>query len=426
MKVRGATTLLLTLIILLLSLTISLTLFRGAFHHVAQLNERIAARSHYWQAEGALECAYAVWQLHGEFGDFSSCRRNVDTVSFSGQGIKTITVVNDSSTIEKSIDMPLPENAASIKTTANLILRQSAVFTPDPAAKADENEWQCTVVLYKHHFEAPNVTTLHPYQMDDTPYPGFPDSRTTQQRCSERYYSAFTDAGHTALDYRLKADLEPFKDVFGIAATDWFTVMSHPDVAHVPAHFDSLLDGTFVYSAASQLPRPVYHPQCATQIAAAIQRGKDIIWIYGGCELDQSGVQTINQAIGTSLGNQGIIIVVQDGLLAIHSDDSLQGLLMQFISPEYQVAEFGGWQQTSIGDVVQTFRDASAWSVDEYPISYFQVGAFFPDGGLVLAGEQTYAIMNSALNGHFNRELVRIPLSRIRAGTWLAGSWHGN
>jgi hypothetical protein len=418
----GYATLLLTSVILLLLLVVALSSYRSVFQYFRMVEHRVMSMQQDWQVEGAMECVFAKSKLGAlSTPDVAECKADVDQLSLEGHLEKRIQSSSGFSSLERYFTLPSANTRGAIKTSANLILPYAVRVMPDPGEPNEADEWQCVAIRYRHQLVASSLTTLHPYQFSILPYPGFPSSQTQQQRCAADHYSAGGFSSATQKDYYHDTDLQPFEDLFSVAQSQWFTVFSHPSVGRIPLSLDA---HTALTTLSPELLPPVsFNFDCSGDILSRIEQGKDLIWVYGGCELNDNDITAMNVAIRRQFRDSGVILVIHNGLLAVTSQQAFQGLVMQFISPGSHLAM--DWQLTSLAPEVEQFiTQASMLNLQVTTnISYFQRGVFNPLAGLVLSAENTYAVINSALEFQFQRDLIIKPLSYIRPITWDAGRW---
>lgn len=415
----GMTTLLLTSVILLVALLLVLGAYRGVFHQVQLVHNEIQGKSSHWKAEGAAECAFAKIRLLPIFPDeFNECDEEVEELSLSGTVIKSIKAVSGYAIITKALAMPMATTIGAVKSSSDLILSQASTFEPDVGELVADDKWQCVVLSYKHLFFASSVTTLEP---------DLSHGANRTQHCANRYKSEAATAANTKSDYQHNPALEPFSDLFNIDREHWFDLMSSPEFGRIPRSLDDSHSGLLKYSRESQLPYVDFNVDCAHDIIDLIHHDKDLIWVYGGCELTESDVSDINFAIESQFGNfHGIILLVQDGILSIDSNEQFNGLLYHFVSPERSTMLFSSWVQAQLAEPLSDYIASFGvpMAIDINQVSYYQQGRFNPVGGLVLDAPNTFAVVQGGLHFHYDKALIATPLGKIRQRIWQQGSWH--
>jgi hypothetical protein len=415
----GMTTLLLTSVILLVALLLVLGVYRGVFYQVQLVHNEIQEQNAHWKAEGAAECAFAKIRLLPTFPDeFDECDRDVEELSFSGTLVQSIKAVSGYSMVTRALAMPMATTIGVVKSSSDLILSEQSTFEPDVGELVADDRWQCVVLSYKHLFFARSVTTLDP-ELNGDP--------SSVQHCAERYKTLAATAANAKSDYQHDPALEPFRDLFNIERQQWFSLMASPAFGRIPRTLDDVHSGQLKYSRASQLPYVEFNLNCSHEIIDLLRRGKDLIWVYGGCELNEQDVTKINIEIESQFGSShGIILLVQDGILAIESNERFKGLVYQFVSPERSTMQFSTWSQahlvSSLNHYIASFSVPMAININQ--VSYYQYGRFNPVGGLVLDAPNTFAVIQGELHFHYNKTLIATPLGKIRQRIWQQGSWH--
>ncbi len=421
---RGYSTLLMTSMILLLVLVVSLASYRTIFQYYRIAQHRLVSLQDQWQAEGAIECVFAKSKIGSLFPlDIDECTQGVDQLDISGHLIKRVYALRGFSALSKEFVLPTAGSSGVIKTSANLVLGYSAKFEPDPGEINQDSDWQCVAIRYKHRLLASSLTTYHPYQMAQLPYNGFPESGEYLQRCAMTHFSDHLSASYANGDYLYDADLDPFSDLFGVDESQWFSLIGLSSVGRVPASLDS--NGVFTYSAREQMPEAQFVSNCAEQIATRVNQGKDLVWVYGGCELNDRDISQINQAISLHFPSSGIILVVHNGLLAVQSQQLFRGMVMQFTSSDAGILPLDDWDQTTFSAQVDQFISqlADPHLTDSAQINYYQLGRFNPLGGLLLSSDDSYAVIQGQLDFHFQRDLIAPALSHVRPTHWVMASW---
>ncbi|MDW6003330.1 hypothetical protein [Vibrio mangrovi] len=422
---QGIATLLLTALMLSIALMV---VGRSALitrYQLADVQQEIKRSQSFWKAEGELEClwtqersAYAKETLPVQ------CQQVKHETRFLPPDKKLFTVTAGTTTLQKYYRLSLPDLSGVVKATSHLILTDNASFAPDPGHQLPDGRWACVVLRYKYDFSAPSVTTYHPEQLPYPLYRGFPSQ--TEQRCAGQYHTVASRAQAAKSDYLYTPTLSPFRDLFGVDVQQWFQVMSHPRIGRVPESLDNSVTGQFRYTDSSQLPVSRLNPDCATQIEDVISHGKMIIWVYGGCVLSDPDIQQINRVIQAKFPQQGIILLIQDGLVGIKSQHSLQGMLYQLVTPEHAAMLFREWASTSLQAELKKSlaRLDPEQEITSEQVSYFQSGSFYPFGGLVLDAERRFALVQGSLDFRYRRDLLIKPLSLIRPTSWRGESWY--
>ena len=434
---KGVATLFVTSLLLVAALIIALGSYRGLFYQIKRAQNEVIARQNHWAAEGGLECVYTqAMRFNRVPSDVSLCKNllGLTDLSIAVGSPNIIAATSGYLHLNKAFSAPNVSSTGAIRSTSDLVINGSYTSSPDPGKSLGNNLWECTAVRYFNYFYATSYNTHHPYQ-PVKPYQSFPSSENTNfQMCHAANYSfGITDLADTAEDYTQDTAMDPFKDVFDVAREDWFDVMSDNTLfGYVPYSLNSQ-----TLSSVTDLGAPGFNAQCAEQIVQNIEQGRDVIWVYGGCEINDSDFDSISSAINTHL-NDGIILVVHNGILSVTGSQDFNGMLYHFLSDEFKdsddkVLDLTGWDQTEndtgtngAASVLDGVINALSGTVTmpKTKIGYFQNGAFNPSGGYVMDGPGTFAVFNASLAFTYNRDVIDAPLRKFKQVKWYRGSWN--
>lgn len=380
-----------------------------------------------WNFLGISECVAAKVMRKPFSTDFSGCVDDGEISLEVSNGFSRHVVIKESeeqgSELELQLDLPQADRFGVIKSTMNLIFLNDLTVSPDPGKTAGENLWQCTSIIYKNSLYADSLSSSHPYLSPYFPYWGFTDDAA---QCHASHYSIAATSSTAQGDFQQLSGLEPFFDLWHINISDWFTLMSSPHVGHVPTSLENVLDGTLLYHDETELPQPVFNGSCGSQIESQLLKGKRIIWVYGGCELNNDTIVNINHAIDFVFDRGGAIIVIQNGILSIHADTGLNALVMSVISND-SVDYLSQWATVSnLSEVTDEIIHQPYTVVDpalslEF-LAYYQSGMFYPKGGLVLIGSGMNALIKSGYFA-FQKDIITEALALIRPVQRMEGSW---
>ncbi|CAE6888781.1 hypothetical protein [Vibrio sp. B1FLJ16] len=427
----GYVTLLVTSVLLLLGLVVALASSKGVFFQIKVAQNELKARQAQWKAEGGLECAFSKAKLLESIPtmvDDCKVSMNLNELSFSPESSSLVTAKIGNTELKKIIEFP-SSGPGAIKSTSDLVINGSYTSSPDPSKSLGNNLWECTSVLYFNYFYATSVNTFHPHQLSEVPYEGFPASPAGQeQKCATTHHSWASSVANSKSDYIQSSNMEPFKDVFSVPRSDWFDVMSDNSLfGYVPLSLNST-----TFDSANDLPTPIFNTDCAEGIVSNIESGKDLIWVYGGCEIDTDEFANIKTAIDDHLSGSGIILIVQDGIFSTKGTQDFTGMLYHFISPLYVdpvtgvAPDFTGWSSfendAALDGVISAL--ASDVSMTKERVGYFQHGSFNPLGGFVMDAPGTFAVFNSALSFQYNRDVIEQPMKKLKKVYWKKGSWN--
>ena len=427
----GYVALLVTSILLLLALIVVLASSKGIFFQIKVAQNELRARQAHWKAEGGLECAFSKAKLEKQIPttvDDCIIAMQLNGLTFSAGEFSVVTSELENARLRKTIKLPAIGGAGAIKSTSDLVINGSYRSSADPGKSLGNNLWECTSVLYSNYFYATNVSTVHPYEISKKPYANFPDSPAGQlQKCASTHYSWAKSVANSEDDYRQSSSMDPFKDVFDVPRSEWFDVMSDNSLfGYVPL---SLNPATL--DSEKDLPKPSFNDKCAENIVDNIKAGKDLVWVYGGCEINTAGFSSIKSAIDKHLSGSGIILVVQDGILSTRGTQDFTGMLYHFISPLYAdpkgvIPDFTGWDKLENHKDLNGTIDKLAATVpmSKARVGYYQHGSFNPLGGFVMDAPGTFALFNASLSFKYNRDVINNPLKKLKKVVWKKGSWN--
>ncbi|MGP8306431.1 hypothetical protein [Vibrio sp. YIC-376] len=427
----GYVALLVTSVLLLLALIVALASSKGIFFQIKVAQNELKARQAHWKAEGGLECAFSKAKLEKEIpATVNDCKvaMELNGLTFSPEVSSVVTAETENTKVKKIIKFPSLGGAGAIKSISDLVINGSYTSSPDPGKSLGNNSWECTSVLYFNYFYATSVSTYHPYQLSK-PYAKFPDSPSgREQRCAATHYSWGQSVAGSKNDYRQSSSMDPFKDVFDVPKNEWFDVMSDNSLfGYVPLSLNSV-----TLDSESDLPAPSFNTNCAESIVDNIEAGKDLIWVYGGCEINTDDFTSIKTAIDNNLSGNGIILVVQDGILSTRGTQDFTGMLYHFISPLYAdpttgvAPDFTDWEALQNNADLNGVIAALAGTVpmSKARVGYFQHGSFNPLGGFVMDAPGTFALFNTSLSFHYNRDVINEPMKKLKKVYWKKGSWN--
>jgi hypothetical protein len=227
-------------------------------------------------------------------------------------------------------------------------------------------------------------------------------------------------------DFQQDVFQTPFYDLFETPREDWFDVMEADFVGRVPHSLENST-GELLYGREQDLPATAYIPNCEQQIKDQITaQNKNVIWVHGGCEFTDVGVQSINSAVASlPIDKQGLIVVVHNGIVSSVGGVSFKGMLYHLITDNDSITS-NDWANTQnevelISLVDHTPDLYPTISIDD--VSYFQRGSFHPQGGFIMDAPSTYAIFGGALDLIYNRDVIEKPIKQFKQYRWLRGSW---
>ncbi|MFA0569483.1 hypothetical protein [Vibrio gallaecicus] len=437
MKQKGAISLLVTSVLLLSALIVSFGMYRGVFHQIKVAQNEVKAKKVHWVLEGGVECGFSlVNEANSTTVNESVCEgamselESLDVVV----GIPNkIIATNGNSTISKAFKLSGSSASGAMKSSSNVYFAGGYSAYPDPGVSAGGNKWECTILRYRDKLKVFGAVVNQTLVDSVPPYNGFP----TGQSCLNSHYTSGAIGNHD-LPPGLKSDFikdstfEPFEDLFGTPREQWLDVM-------YDSNFDRI--GTSLPASKpdnkNDLPVAAFSASCGSDIEASITNGNDLIWVYGGCHLDDSALTAIDNAIAGH-ASDGVILLIHNGILSTSGSHEFKGMLYHFVSgsmnssleyiPDYTPSD-SDWQSTGtvqysnlVGVVDHTPSHLPDVSVTD--VSYYQDGAFNPLGGYVMDFPDTYAVFRSSMSFTYNKDVIDGPLGKLRKTRWIEGSWN--
>lgn len=441
----GAVTLVVTSILLICALVLALGSYKSVFYQIKRAQNEVAARQQHWIAEGGLECIYSKAILDRSVPTNSvvdECNGNGD-LEFSYMlpkaNLVQVTTQFGHASLQKIIKLPGTGASGVMKATSNLYFAGGMAMRPDPGDGLGSNEWGCTMLRYSNEFKVYGTIVNQGLHDSTLPYLGFPTGQSCRSTVGDSYMTSVIGNYNTPSglkkDFVLDTSQKPFEDLFDTPRDEWFDVMSFDGfvkLANVPLTSGS---GEMLYTQAT-LPAATVVDNCGTKIVDNIEAGQDLIWIYGSCHLSSTDLTSIGEAITPSSGAatipSGVILVVHNGLLSTSGALDFKGMLYHFVShdslgaPEF-VPSAALWSSLDSGQ--KTVLDGVVGPVSSVTTgntAYFQNGAFYPLGGYVMDAPGTYAVYSSSVSFTYNRDVIDVPLSKLKKIKWLSGSWYAN
>jgi hypothetical protein len=441
----GATSLLVISLLLVAALVFTLGSYRTLFYQIKRAQNEVKSRQQHWVAEGGLECIFSKARLKNIIPSTSSiteCNVNGDiqfSYSTPSEKLREVTAKYGYAEVKKMIKHPGTGASGVMKATSNLYFAGGMTMRPDPGQSLGNDEWGCTMLRFSNDFKVFGTIQNQNLHNNLLPYKGFPLDQECRGKAGDSYVTSTSGNYNTPSslkkDFVHDAAQKPFEDLFEVGRGEWFDVMSLDGFVKIAN--DPLTDakGKMIYQK-SNLPTPKVVSNCGTKITNAIKSGKDLIWVYGSCHLDSSDLSSIGKAITPTLGTSpipgGVILMIHNGLLSTSGSLNFKGMIYHFISnnsdgtPEF-VPDADLWNALDEGQ--KNLLDGTVGpvsGVETANTAYFQNGSFYPIGGYVMDAPGTYAVYNSSISFSFNRDVIEIPLTKLKKLKWKAGSWYAN
>lgn len=415
---QGAITLLITALLLVAILVLSLASYKNVFFQAKRAQNEIIARQNHWAAEGGLECAYSLAVLDPEhigsrtgtlpIGssrlEYSECGSGLPVIAelpITGQNqLTTVLSTQGNSYVQKVLKIPRAQGQAAITANADLMLYGSYTIRPNPNTLSSSGEYECLSVRYSQTFKYKNDGGLIAYPPYDTQYDPIQPSNTLT--CEPTFVTnlnvdSFLDQENDQAsesifksDYVFDSHLSPFNNLFGIDVTKK----------------DEVKKGFTVVSGSGD---------CDSDITSALDSGSSLIWIEGNCDM-----ATATQ-IASRDTSDGIIVVVENGLLSITGAVPFSGVLYQLINNHSYHPSSHDW--VGMSGEVWVNAAKSTGIIAKIPTAYI-VGSAIPDGTIILDTPGNLAVIHGSAAIAYNKSKIDHPLKKLLKPKWLKGSWH--
>ncbi|WP_413113942.1 hypothetical protein [Thaumasiovibrio sp. DFM-14] len=430
---QGAMSLLVTGMLLVASLLTILGASRTAFYQIKRAQNEVGAAQAHWAAEGGLECAFTKAKIVNSVPVFSATECglvDLDSVVFSGSPKVDVVATSGPTQVQRTFTaLGSGRSSGVMKATSNLFLLGSVAMLADPGEPADENLWDCTMLRFKNDFIAHgNIINQGVGHGVTAPYADFPTPPTAPPQACSASHQTINGVGNYGYPTGLKNDVvndtafDPFKETFNYDRSEWLEVMYHDSVYRIGP---SSLPPTKPSNKSSLPIAPVLNSSCGNKIKNAIGSGEDLIWVYGGCELDGADLVGIKTELSKASTPNSMVLVVHNGIFAVNGSHNLKGMVYHFVDDDLGFSP-SSMHWNSVAPVIKAellgALTGTAITIDN--VSFFNNGAFNPSGGYVMDAEGTYAIYRGALHFLFNRDDIETPLEDFTTQiNWIEGSW---
>lgn len=409
----GMATLLVTVMLLVVSLLFSMASYKNVFYQIKRTQNEVLARQAYWLAEGGLECGFAKVNEESDIALITNSNYFNSDCNVFGNNIKIDVITlgmyaiqsrntngNATKKISKHFYLTGGRASGTIKATSNLLLEGSAEMYPDPGVKSG-GKYECVIARYAGSIEIKGTLQNAGLHYAYPPYKDFHDNPATWPKCKPENQSNVANnkivvglpkPSEFGNDYVYSAGLDPFKDVFHVPKADWKKIRDKPTTKVIAGSLN-----------------------CSSAIASSIAVDSDRIWVVGNCDLG-ANANEIQEAI-IAAGIPGIVLVVQDGILAVNGTQTLSALVYHFKSPGSTfVPTKAQWDKMSAG--------AQLTEAEKLTVGYFQFGAFHPKGGYVMDAPGLTAKIRGSLSFSFNGDVFKDALDDLETIGWIEGSWN--
>ncbi|WP_114786516.1 hypothetical protein [Vibrio tetraodonis] len=421
----GATSIIMTSLMMSLILVFVMTGAKGIFYQLKDSNNQIDSRRSYWRAEGGLECAYAKMLASRKLThNFGSCIELLDLDELSVEQGRPNLIYSRSGyvTLSKAFYLPRLQIKSPITTRSTLLVNGNLKVSPHVGDRINSAEWECYSIRYAGELYALSFATKYPTSQQVSEQNTSRIYTQVRPQCADSHFTRLAwRSEDTQKDFRFEPEVDPFKEVFNLDRSQWFRIMSDTSrIAHVPVTLTNALP-----TRADLLPKPRFNHTCVSQILTLIRSFHDLIWVYGGCEILEQDIASINLAIERYL-DSGLLLVLHNGIVSISSLQPLNGLIYHLVTSEN--IQFSDWSKTANDKppsrLSQTIAQLPAAQLSKQQISYFQHGRFYPLGGLVLDAPNHYAVVNGGLSTKYSQRVTEPVARHFHSLTWVQGSWY--
>lgn len=411
-KQQGAITLLVSSVILMASLILTLASYKHIFYQIKRAQNEVGARKGYWAAEGGIECAYAKVVVLGEIpnGNIEECKAlSLSSLTIVKGANYKIESVKNAQKVRKTFIKGGTGGDGVIKSSSNLYFHSSiSIDFPDPVRFSTDG-WECIAVRYKNLIGAygavvnQGVKTSH-------------DFDNQGQDCSINYKTN-TSVGSLGFksDFKKDISLSPFKDVFGIEASEHNTIRDNGKF-------------TVLHGLENGSEKRVLN--CGTKIKNSLSN-TNYVWVEGSCEITTDEYQEFARAMNEKVN--GGFILIHDGSFSIMGAPSgvvaekIKGVIFHF-NYDYRIPDDGSnWIGT---DAYNQLYPHGGTSNSIFPYSFLSTASFYQHGAFTLNGGQFFdtkdqsAIFYTSASLKYGRNIVQRLISDLVKPRWQEGSWH--
>lgn len=418
---QGVTTLFMTSLLLSAALVISLGHYRGVYFQVKQVQNQLEASRAHWQAEGAIECAYAYIQRDGKVSWQNQAGKcglepkvavsvsniaNTDHQQIVGESGRT--VIHKAAALTNT---SIPSGA--IQTSAQLVLPYATNFyTSDPGNQVgvDENgvtTWECTTVRHK---QGNKVAAMYAGVAMDIKGANFINGGISATLPISVNFSRDNKCaghivrGHVSSPKGLVAQKEvrPFFNLFGVAKSEYRQVKEKTVTGPngVQEKLFALVEG------ANGCNRKVSGSNIIVHLIK--NRRKTHIWVDGKCELSGDEFRAVSAASRSH--EHGVTLVFHGESLIINS--TAQAVTSANL---HSANEFRG---------VIFYLDYGKASARQ-PMQ-FKAGlsrGFQLTGAMFIDAENKQATIGGAMTFIFNKDMLDFSRRQFSSIQWVEGSW---
>ncbi|MCF7354242.1 hypothetical protein [Vibrio sp. CK2-1] len=408
-KQRGAATLLVAVLLLASVLVLSLASYKGVFFQAKRAQNEVEARQLHWKGEGRLECVMAkvVQTSPSPISgiNFSNCDNssNINISPVTGHPNLYIVTSNESNyLVSKVIKVPKSGATGALMANADLYLQGTSSIRPQPIELLGSN-YSCVSARYSQNiFVNGNWVTSIPQGTSNigcdaiytsTVTGSTPPAHLSEANDQNELLDDGIDESSFKEDFLFTENLDPFQELFGVPRNEYTSIKQQ----------FYQVNGSSMCSGATCT--------CDENIANAINDSEVLIWVNGSCDLGSAS------AIADEDTSEGIILVVENGLLATTGSVPFDGVLFQFIHGiSFDIDMWDGFSGESFVDSVNV-------QTGIVPV-IFMAGSKVPDGLLVIDAPGNIGVINGSISLSYNKSKIENPLGQLLKPKWLKGSWN--
>ncbi|MCW8331978.1 hypothetical protein MD588_24590 [Photobacterium sp. SDRW27] len=439
-KQQGLATLLITSMLLIAALIFSLASYKNVFYQIKRAQNEVLARQAHWLAEGGVECAFAEMNASGHIANdpayLNTCSNDLakTTVSFLFPSSNQVKIISEGS--PDSVVKSIVANTAmfseginsTIKMNASVLeLTGSQHFVPNPAEiVTNSDHFACKSVVTSgivSYVGSTSGTDEHFLTTDSTVshHGGGPEGAVTFT-CDSSYRSNLFDTTNIpdgfvmgdlvkGQDIIENTEVDVFKDIFGVAHTEWKTVRS--EIAQDPKG-DIIGPNTVDGKGGDIITAKGWVSGCSQLVEASFLAGNKKIWVDGSCALGAN-------IFGGVVSDKSILLVIHDGFVEFNAAGAFNGLLYQYASAVLDAKSIWEDRVDNISVPVKAFNKSDI-EPDFLNVSFFVNGSTYIDGAIGIdASERTVRINGSIIpsyNADKSSEFINGKL------TWIEGTWY--
>ncbi len=401
-KQQGSIVLFISISILSATLIMSLAGYKHVFYQIKRSQNEVEAQKNYWIAEGGIECVFAKTY---EFGVMlPSSIEDCEMLSLASLHIikdidHQVIAKKMAQVVKKTIVIANLGGGAAIKSTSNLYFHRNISISIPDLNRLTNMGWLCIAVRYK------NTLAVFGRIVNQEP----------DCRSSHKTNTMMGSLGVKS-DFKHDEKISPFKDIFGIAASEHNTIRDS-------GHF-TILHGV-------GLSNKKRLSDCGERLENSLNANNQHIWIEGSCEITSKEYQTLAKAMNRF--NHGAFIIIHDGLFSIIGAPSgeiaaeMKGIIFHFNYDYKTVTDGSNWRGT---ESYKYLYPAGKVQNSIYPpsflsnVSFYQRSNFIINGVQIFETEDQSAIFHSNATFKYNAVIVQKLISSVIRPHWRKGSWY--